>query len=52
MLSEDGAKGTNRPQPIATPAQVALDTAQAEATDFAYIDSMLGDVTGGGSHGR
>ena len=52
MLSEDGARGTNRPQPIATPAQVALDTARAEATDFAYIDSILGDVTGGGPHGR
>lgn len=52
MLSEDGAKGTNRPRPIATPAQVALDTTQAEATDFRLIDSILGDVTGGDSHGR
>ena len=52
MLSEDGAKGANRPVPLATPAQVALDTAQAEATDFSFIDSILGDVTGGDAHGR
>ena len=52
MLSEDGAKGTNKPAPLSTPAQVALDTAQAEATDFAYIDSILRDVTGGDAHGR
>lgn len=51
MLSEDGAKGTNRPVPIVTPAQVALDTAQAEATDFGFIDSILSDVKGGGAHG-
>lgn len=41
MLSEDGAKGANRPQPMATPAQVSADTARAEATDFDYIDAVL-----------
>ena len=45
MLSEDGAKGTNTPVPLSTPAQVALDTAQAEATDFAYIDAVLNNIT-------
>lgn len=45
MLSEDGAKGTNKPVPLSTPAQVALDTAQAEATDFAYIDAVLNNIT-------
>jgi hypothetical protein len=47
MLSEDGAKGANRPQPMPTPVQVAEDTRAAEATDFAYIDAMLRGVTGG-----
>lgn len=41
MLSEDGAKGVNRPQPMATPTKVSADTAQAEATDFELIDSIL-----------
>ncbi len=52
MLSEDGAKGTNRPQPMPTPAQVAEDTRAAEATDFAYIDAMLRGITGGEQNGR
>ena len=52
MLSEDGAKGTNRPQPMPTPAQVDADTRAAEATDFAYIDSVLRGITGGEQNGR
>lgn len=52
MLSEDGAKGTNRPQPMPTPVQVDADTRAAEATDFAYIDSVLGLIPGGDTHGR
>ena len=52
MLSEDGAKGTNRPQPMPTPVQVDADTRAAEATDFAYIDSVLGPIPGGDTHGR
>ena len=51
MLSEDGAKGANRPQPMATPAQVDADTARAEATDFDYIDSVLAGAIGGAIHG-
>lgn len=41
MLSEDGAKGANRPRPLPTPAQVSADTARAESTDFQLIDSVL-----------
>lgn len=41
MLSEDGAKGVNRPSLPVTPATVSSDTAQLEATDFALIDSVL-----------
>lgn len=43
MFSEDGSKGINQPQPIATPAEIANATAIAERTedDFEFVDSIL-----------
>lgn len=49
MLSEDGARGTNRPRPLATPAQAARDAELAAATDFDFIDRILGGTTKGGA---
>ena len=42
MFSEDGSKGINKPEPIATPAQIATTTAMVEATDFGFVDDILG----------
>lgn len=41
MFSEDGSKGNNRPEPIATPADIAANTHKVESTDFDFVDSIL-----------
>lgn len=44
MLSKDGAKGTNQPQPPETPSQVQMRTEQIQDTqkNRALVDRLLG----------
>lgn len=46
MFSEDGSKGTNRPEPMKTPAEIAAATEQVENTDFEFVDSILNNNEG------